>query len=110
MTLNDLVDRTVVALGLEEKPQHSIAVFPCRDRESKKYSFFITFNHLEDDRYDFGEEIPLRGPEDEDPDDLIAAVFFAGERDWNNFVKLINSSDAKIQAHIKETREKENEK
>ena len=110
MTPNDVIEKTVVALGMEEKPQHSVAILPCLDRELNRYSFFLTFSHLEDDRYDFGEKIPLRGPEDEDPDDLIAAVFFAGERDWNNFVKLINSSDAKIQAHIKETREKENEK
>ena len=109
MTINDVFEKTVVALGMEEKPQHSIAILPCLDRELNRYSFFLTFSHLEDDRYDFGEEIP-RGPEDVDPDDLIAAVFFAGERDWNNFVKLINSSDAKIQAYIKETREKENEK
>ena len=110
MTINDVVEKTVVALGMGEKPQHSIAVFPCLDRESKKYSFFLAFNHLTDECSDFGEELPEKDVEDMDPDDLIAAVFFAGERDWNNFVKLINSSDAKIQAHIKELKEKENEK
>ena len=109
MTINDVFEKTVVALGMEEKPQHSVAVFPCLDRESKKFSFFLAFSHLTDECSDFGEELPLKDVEDMDPDDLIAAVFFAGERDWNNFVKWMNKSDAKIQAHIKELKEKENE-
>lgn len=109
MTINDVFEKTVVVLGMGEKPQHSVAVFPCRDRESKKFSFFLAFNHLTDECSDFGEELPEKDVEDMDPDDLIAAVFFAGERDWNNFVKWINNSDAKIQAHIKELKEKENE-
>ena len=110
MTINDVLEKTVVALGMGEKPQRAVAVLPCRDRESKKFSFFLAFNHLTDECSDFGEEPPEKDVEDMDPDELIAAVFFAGERDWNNFVKWVNKSDAKIQAHIKELKEKENEK
>ena len=102
-TLNDIIQKTVVCLGMEDKPMHTVDLFTVKDEETNNLSAFMTFSHLENnDGLDFGDVI---GNSEQDPENIIAAVYFANERSWNNFVSWVNRCDKRFQ----EIREKINE-
>lgn len=102
-TVNDIIQKTVVGLGIEDKPMHTVGLFPVKDEETNNLSVFMTFSHLENnDGLDFGDVI---GNSEQDPENIIAAVYFANERSWNNFVSWVNRFDKRFQ----EIREKINE-
>lgn len=102
-TLNDLIQKTIVGLGMNDKPMHTVGLFPAKDEETNNLSAFMTFSHLENnDGLDFGDVVQGAS---EDPENLIAAVFFANEKSWNNFVHLVNRLDKQfheIQEEINE--------
>ena len=103
-TLNDLIEKTIVGLGMEDKPRHTIGFAPVLDGETKKLSAFMFCSYLENnDGLDFGDVIG--NSEQDDPENIIAAVYFANERSWNNFVSWVNRFDKRFQ----EIREEINE-
>jgi len=103
-TLNDLIQKTIVGLWMEDKPMHTIGFAPALDGETKKLSVFMFCSDLENnDGLDFGDEVV--GDSEADPENLIAAVYFSNEESWNNFVLWVNRFDKRfheIQEEINE--------
>ena len=103
-TLNDIIQKTIVGFGMEDKPMHTIGFAPVLDGDTKKLSAFMYCSYLENnDGIDFGDVVV--GDSEEDPENIIAAVYFANERSWNNFVSWVNRFDKRFQ----EIREEINE-
>lgn len=103
MTLSELLEKTVVFLGLEDKPLHGIGMIWDKENDHG----FLMFSKLKDNcGLDFGEEIDPEQQESDNAENLLDAIFFNDIKAWDNFVHIVNHLDKNMKIE-RETHKKE---